>query len=573
MSLCSVDFFNTKLEFVYHDEVEITDFDLDYLTPEATQFDISQPNNVAIQNVVRFSGYNNFVGIVDSVQQDEGFTTVSVKPFMMLFDHAVLFDTDWQFDVDHYQRTQDDSIVSYGSGTYRSYYTYSYETDEFTQVEIPQSHSNIHPNLKGWYVYMRGDKIDESSGQVYHWTEDRSWKNSKTYYYCDDGSEPGTYELHAASRVSNPRRTGLYEITKKKSLEERIKELIYRYYINPYSKDNEQKVPISFELSSETNYWTFDLVPDQDNDPDNHHAIVEFYDVVLQRSLTQYRVTVEPEIDFVNKCIKLTIGAPTDAKTFEADLPGISVKDLTIGKMESDINKLEIWNSEVYDTGIWDEDSQNHWTWKDGVPNKKNVVYYYLHNSGDHDTDGTRDRITPIKMEVLSCAPEREFNQVDEEELSGSPKDHGWWEQSESGSGYCRTRDTQVKQVEQTDENGCVTMVNKTYYISNIKKPFHTVAMVQAREKFSDIQHKNHVELEILPSMFDSANMRIGTKATIYYKGKSYDTILTGKKVGDTVTLIFGTIRIDYTKKTQLSNSSIYSNNKTVNKKSNTSSR
>ena len=90
MSQCSVDFFNTKLELVYHDEVEFDGIDLDYLTPEATQFDISQTTAVTVQNIVRFFGYNNFLGIVDSVQQNEGFTTVSVKPFNMLFDHAVI---------------------------------------------------------------------------------------------------------------------------------------------------------------------------------------------------------------------------------------------------------------------------------------------------------------------------------------------------------------------------------------------------------------------------------------------------------------------------------------------------
>lgn len=588
MSLCSVDFFNTKLELVYHDEIELNDIDLDYLTPEATQFDISQTTLVTVNNIVRFFGYSNFLGIVDSVEQDEGFTTVSVKPFTMLFDHAVLFNTDWQFDVDHYERTKDERAI-HTTHKFRTYYEYNYENDEyiphiFTTAEEADS---AYPELYGWYVYMPGDKMGPN-GQIYHWTEDRTWKTNKSYYFAEYNEETEQYEFFAKERdirmlEADPRLYVLYELksTESLSLEKRIQELIYRYYINPYSKDDEQKIPIRFNLTSETLFWTFDIVPDQEVDPDDCHAVVEFYDVIIQKALTQYRVAIEPEIDFSTKEIVLNIGAVTDTKTIEADLPWIAVNEFAIKKMNSDINKLEIWNSEKYDKTIWDSDKyadgEEPWTWDetdDYKPNKKNVCYYYLHTSGDFDKDGTRDRITPIKMEVISCAPERDYEQVAEEDLEGAnPKQKGWYEQSKTGSGYFKTRDTSVQTTTQKDENGRETKVDKTYYIGKTKKSFAAVALLQARERFGDIKFKNYVELETLPDAYDSVNMRIGTRCEIHYKGETYDTILTGRKIGSTVTLIFGTLRVDYTKRSQLSDSAMFINTKTYKKKSNTSSR
>ena len=586
MSQCSVDFFNTKLELVYHDEVEFDGIDLDYLTPEATQFDISQTTAVTVQNIVRFFGYNNFLGIVDSVQQNEGFTTVSVKPFNMLFDHAVLFNTDWQFEVDHYRRTVDERAV-HTATKIRSYYSYSYETDEYTLVDIQTTEEadTKFPAMLGWFVYMPGDKYG-SDGKMYHWTEDREWNMSKTYYFAEYNEETEQYDFIPKAKdihmiEANPRLYGFYELKETDSicLEKRLQELIYRYYINPYSKDDEQKIPISFNLTSETLFWTFDVVPDQEIDPDDCHAIVEFYDVIIQKALTQYRVAIEPDIDFTNHCIVLNIGKVEDTKVIEADLPWIAVNEFSIKKMDSDINKLEIWNSEGYDKKIWNDDAyaegNEPWTWDSSdKPDKNHVSYFYLHKSGDFDKDRTRDRITPIKMEVISCAPEREYEQVAEEDLAGAnPKEKRWYEQSKNGSGYFRSRDTKVEQTTQTDENGCPTKVDKTYYIGKLKKSFAYVAWVQARERFGDIQFRNYVELEMLPEAFDAVNMRIGTRCEIHYKKETYDTILTGRKVGDTITLMFGTLRVDYTKRTQLSSSAMYTKAKTAKKKSNSSTK
>jgi len=598
MSQCNVEFFNTKLEHVYHDEIELEDVDLDYLTPEASSFDISQPNNVAVRNLVRFSGLNNFVGVVDSVQQDEDFTTVSVKPFLMLFDQSILFDTNWQYAVDHFQLTQDEDVYKNSAGTrIRSYYEYNYDDDVFNLIsQLPDGASswdNVHPVRRHWYVYMLGDRTD-SEGYTYSWTKDTEVKQSHTYYAVNDYADRANPIFERVTATGNPRRKMLYEKSKvyKKPLENRIKEIIQRYYDDPYDMDEEQKIPIEFELTSETRNWTFDIVPDEDNDPDNHHAIVEFYDTVLQNALMSYRVTVESEFDFANKAIKLTIGVPNTEETkttFEANLPGIGITDFTVGKMESDINKLEIWNNEAYDKTVWDEENQK-WVYKKessgaSVINKKHVLYYYLKDNGDITDDKSNDkRIYPIKMEVISCGPEREFNQVDEEDTSTgegedkqpkpgvNPKDNGWWEQSPSGSGYCRTRDTEVKTVTSKDDKGCETESVKPYFTSVITKPFSLVALEQAREKFANVRWQNHVELEMLPSLFDAASMRVGSLTDIYYNGKMYSTILTGKKIGSTVTLIFGTIRVDYTKRTQLGNSVLFTKVKNVSKKSKTSS-
>lgn len=394
MSRCNVDFFDTKFNFICNDSIETPGIDMDYLTPEASRFSIGQTDMVKVRSIARFEGNENYVAVVDSVKQEEGLTTISVKPFLSILDQPMLFDCNWQ------------------------------------------------------------------------------------------------YKYNGSAWIANPT---------SKTLENTIADLIRQYWIN--ASDTLQNMPLQIYTTSATSNWSFGLIGDRYDDEDatssnNHFCIAEFYDAILQNALIRYRVAVVPELDIANKRVSITIGAPPGKKLIEADLPGTSVVEFTIGKMESDTNKLEIWNSDNY----------------------TEKIYYYLHNSGTYDTDGNTDRITPIKMEVISVGPER-------------------------------------------DSNNAIT------------KTFAQSAKEQADQKFGEINWRNYIELDLgIENIFNAGELRIGQKADITYKGKTYETILTGKKVGDILTLIFGTIRVDLTKKMQLEESARFTDSKSVTKNSSTSS-
>lgn len=386
MSQCSVDFFDTKLNFIYHDDIDTPGIDLDYLTPESSRIEVSQTNDIPVRSLVRIEGHDNFVGVVDDVNRGEGKTTILVKPFSMIFDQPVLFDCNWQ----------------YGA--------------------------------------------------------------------------------------SSP-----------KPLEQTIADLIKTYWLN--SSDSLQNMPLDIYTTSSTTNWTFGLVGDKSDDDkatsaNNHQCIVEFYDTILQNALTRYRVAIESEFDFVQMKIKVTIGVPSRTQIIEADMDDVEVVEFTIGKLQSDLNKLEIWNEDNY-------------------TEKK---YYYLHTDGTYDTNGTINRITPVKANVIAVQPERDSN-------------------------------------------------------NTITKSFLTVAKEQADQTFGDIQWRNYIELNVgNDNSFDALNMRVGQLVQIIHLNKTYETILTGKKLGDLITLVFGTIRIDLTKKNQLEASTQYTSAKSVTKNSSTSS-
>ena len=334
MSRCNVDFFDTKLNYIYHDSVETPGIDLDYLTPESSSFEVSQTNLVTVRSLVRIEEHNNYIAVVERVNPGEGETSISIKPFLSIFDQPMLFDCNWQ-----------------GSG----------------------------------------------------------------------GSA--------------------------KTLEATIAYLINQYWIE--AADTLQNMPLEVITTSNTSNWSFGLVGDKADDSsatsaNNHQCVVEFYDTILQNALIRYRVAVETVLDLANKTIKLYVGVSNATKYIETSLPEVDVIEFSIAKMESDTNKLEIWNTANY----------------------TDKIYYYLHTDGTYDTDGSINRITPIKMEVIACGPED----------------------------------------------------NKT---------FATVAQEQADQRFGDIQWRNYIEMDVgVDNIFNANEMKIGQLVQISHLGKTYETIL-----------------------------------------------
>lgn len=86
----------------------------------------------------------------------------------------------------------------------------------------------------------------------------------------------------------------------------------------------------------------------------------------------------------------------------------------------------------------------------------------------------------------------------------------------------------------------------------NTTASFQAAAIEEAYNVFSGAAWDNLIELEVAP---DNQNilpmeMEIGQKVTLWYKGATYSSILTGKVIEDhNIILLFGSERIEYTKR------------------------
>ncbi len=118
--------------------------------------------------------------------------------------------------------------------------------------------------------------------------------------------------------------------------------------------------------------------------------------------------------------------------------------------------------------------------------------YFYLHPDGTYDTTDS-DRIEPVKLDVRAVTP----------------------------------ADDQT---------------------------FDQAAQEEADNTFRDISWTNYIELDVDRNdmIVDPASLRIGQIVNVLHNGSSYSTILTGKKLSYSYVLIFGTMRIDLTKKNKL---------------------
>lgn len=119
---------------------------------------------------------------------------------------------------------------------------------------------------------------------------------------------------------------------------------------------------------------------------------------------------------------------------------------------------------------------------------------YYLHQNGAYDMTNS-NRVLPVVQEIRGTAPER---------------------------------------------NG-----------DTITRSFARMADSEAADVFGSIEYNNLIELEMMndDSLVRPANMEIGQVVNVISDGTVYSSILTGRKIGQTTTLIFGTIRLDLTKR------------------------
>lgn len=86
--------------------------------------------------------------------------------------------------------------------------------------------------------------------------------------------------------------------------------------------------------------------------------------------------------------------------------------------------------------------------------------------------------------------------------------------------------------------------------VSNETEPFDEMADAYASNLFNSISYNNLIELEMMSDdeLVNPSGIEIGQTINVISGGKSYTTILTGRRISDTTTLVCGTVRLDLTK-------------------------
>lgn len=165
--------------------------------------------------------------------------------------------------------------------------------------------------------------------------------------------------------------------------------------------------------------------------------------------------------------------------------------ELTIGKPTSDLFYIDADKDNVI-IQTFTLKSPSTETNKLEIWNTANYtekIYYYLHTTGKYDTNDS-DRITPVVLEVMATT--------------------------------------------NSDEDST----------------FAQAAAEQAASTFDGLEWTNLIELNVSPNdkLINPQSMAYGQEVYIIHNGSAYSSILTGKNLSETITLIFGTVRHDLTK-------------------------
>lgn len=186
-----------------------------------------------------------------------------------------------------------------------------------------------------------------------------------------------------------------------KSLESVLESTIKKYWIT--SGDSSENLPIlQTNCFSSTLNWGFNLKSDTEN---QHYCIINFYSVLIARSLTKYGITITPRINFQTKKIVLNIGAISEIQSVQADLPGIEIRSFDINRDTQTINKIFVYNTENYSS----------------------VRTYFLHTDGSYDRTDS-NRVTPVVFDVKAVTPSQDltFEKLADDEASNTFGNIDW---------------------------------------------------------------------------------------------------------------------------------------------------
>lgn len=356
------------------------------------------------------------------------------------------------------------------------------------------------------------------------------------------------------------------------TMEQYMKALMDGLYVT--NSDVSQRLPLSIEAVTSTSDWSFDYKienePDEDEEPPERLvAFVNILDDLIIPGFTQYGIVLEWTFDFNNKLIKIYITKnEADPITIEPELPNIIDETLTIRKAKKRINKVNIWNSQDYERAIT----------------------YYLHSDDSFDTTDS-DRVVPVNYKNLKVSADnnqkcitkkvselkseyskiKSYNSMDPGERTQEDIDEaiyymddintfmsfGWTYKSADNLIY-DSNNIVVGQETWTDEDEfeaaieawADTAAAETYGEVTALSIFIEKAHDKAYQTFSKNKYDNLIELEVAvdDDMIKPMSLKVGQVVNIVNEGVSYTSILSGREIEDTTTLIFGTIRLELTK-------------------------
>lgn len=356
------------------------------------------------------------------------------------------------------------------------------------------------------------------------------------------------------------------------TMEQYMKALMDGLYVT--NSDVSQRLPLSIEAVTSTTDWSFDYKienePDEDEEPPERLvAFVNILDDLIIPGFTQYGIVLEWTFDFNNKLINISITKnEADPVTIEPELPNIIDETITIRKAKKRINKVNIWNSQDYER----------------------TITYYLHSDDSFDTVDS-DRVVPVNYKNLKVSADnnqkcitkkvselkseyskiKSYNSMDPDERTQEDIDEavyymddvntfmsfGWTFNSPDDLIY-DSNNIVVGQETWTDEDEfeaaieawADTAAAETYGEVTALSIFIEKAHDKAYQTFSKNKYDNLIELEVAvdDDMVNPMKLKVGQVVNIVNEGVSYTSILSGREIEDTTTLIFGTIRLELTK-------------------------
>ena len=356
------------------------------------------------------------------------------------------------------------------------------------------------------------------------------------------------------------------------TMEQYMKSLMDALYVT--NSDLSQRLPMTIEAVTSTTEWSFDYKienePDEDEEaPPRLVAFVNILDDLIIPAFTQYGIVLDWTFDFNNKLIKVYITKnEADPITIEPELPNVIDETITIRKAKKRINKVNIWNSQDYEREITyylhSDDSFDTIDSDRVVP----VNYKNLKVSADNNQKCIKKKVSELKSEYSKI---KSYNGMDPEERTQEDIDEaiyymddvnnfmsfGWTFNSSDSLIYDadsivvgQETWTEEDEFETAIEAWAETAAAETYGEVTALSIFIEKAHDKAYQTFSKNKYDNLIELEMAidDDLINPMTLKTGQVVNIISEGVSYTSILSGREIEDTTTIIFGTIRLELTK-------------------------
>lgn len=316
---------------------------------------------------------------------------------------------------------------------------------------------------------------------------------------------------------------------------------------NAYIQDLSGIMPADGITTTSSTKWNFKLKSDVDK---GYRLATGLYEVLIAKAMSKHRIAVVPHIDFTNKKINITIGRVSGKeRVIEADLDNVVVDTFTIKEASTSVNTLEIWHEGLTDKRYKDPPSVTYYKHKNGS----------WSTSSDDKIEGDEVKksytVTPTRNKSFEATALAKLNAIIESgtnatvleiSLAWGANGHLWREH------YYLHKSGDPR----WDTSATNRVLPAVFQLSSIDidddESFEDAAYEEAYNVFSGIEWSNLIELsmDVDDKMIKPTSFNHGQVFTIYRDHIGYSSILTGIKIeDDSITLSFGIVRFDLTKK------------------------